>query len=53
LPVSASPETLVAINPMWAELIARDVPDIEDVTGDPLGERLAPLELWPESYAGP
>lgn len=50
---SAFSETLVAINPVWAELIHRDVPDIAEVQETLWRHARLPLDWWPEPYHAP
>lgn len=50
---SAYSEVLVLINPVWAEVIAREVPDIEEVQRRLWQLASLPLTDWPESYHAP
>jgi hypothetical protein len=43
-------EILTALAPPWAELIARDVPAIEDVQELLWKHAAMPLSLWPEPH---
>jgi hypothetical protein len=46
-------ETLVAINPVWADLISREVPDIEDVQAIVWDHASLPMTWWPDAYREP
>ena len=46
-------EVLVVINPIWAEVIARDVPDIDEVTRLLWAQASVPITDWPERYHDP
>jgi hypothetical protein len=50
LPSSAFSEAHVALNPMWAALIAREVPSIEDVQQILWDESSLPIESFPDGY---
>ena len=50
---SAYSEVLVLINPVWAEIIAREVPDIEDVQQALWRAASLPLDDWPPLYHQP
>jgi hypothetical protein len=50
---SAFSETMVVINPVWAELIARDVPDIAEVQQQIWTHARRPLDTWAEPYHAP
>jgi hypothetical protein len=43
-------EVLVAINPVWAEVIGRDYPDVDDVQVRLCDIARLPLGDWPERY---
>jgi hypothetical protein len=47
LPACPSSEFLVAINPIWADIIARDIPSIEDVQLVLWEQASRPVALWP------
>jgi len=46
-------ETLVAINPVWADLIAREVPDVGDVQAMLWDHASLPMTWWPDAYREP
>jgi hypothetical protein len=50
---SAYSEVLVLINPVWAEIIARDIPQIEDVQQALWRAASLPLDDWPPLYHQP
>ena len=50
---SAYSEVLVLINPVWAEIIAREVPSIEDVQQQLWRDASLPLDDWPRLYHEP
>lgn len=50
---SAFSETLVAVNPVWAKLIARDIPDVAEVQALLWKHATLPLDWWPEPYHEP
>jgi hypothetical protein len=47
---SAFSEMLVCINPIWADLIAREVPDAADVQHHLWEHAALPLDWWPAAY---
>jgi hypothetical protein len=47
------PEVVLALCPPWAELIARDVPAVEDVQQLLWNAAKLPLSWWPSAYHGP
>ena len=47
---SAFSETFVAINPVWAEIIARDVPSILDVQQIIWDHAAQPIDSWASQY---
>jgi hypothetical protein len=50
---AAYSEALVVINPTWAEVIARDVPDIEDVQQQLWSLASTSIDDWPTRYHSP
>ncbi|MFI5427263.1 hypothetical protein [Aeromicrobium sp. UC242_57] len=50
---SAYSEALVVINPTWAEVIAREVPDIEEVQQQLWSHASTPIDDWPKRYHAP
>lgn len=50
---SAFSETLVAVNPRWADLIARDVPEMVEVQALIWKHASLPLDWWPAAYHQP
>jgi hypothetical protein len=50
---SAYSEVLVLINPVWADVIAREVPDIEDVQRRLWQRASLPIDDWPAVYHEP
>jgi hypothetical protein len=50
---SAYSEVLVVINPVWAEVIARDLPDVDDVAERLWEQASLPIADWPERYHEP
>lgn len=53
LPSTAFSETLVLINPVWAEVIAREFPRIEDVQQRLWEEASLPIDWFRPEYRGP
>jgi hypothetical protein len=53
LPSTAFSETLVLINPVWAEMIARGTPRIEDVQLRLWQEAALPIDWFRPEYRGP
>ena len=47
---SAFSEMLVCINPIWAEIIARDVPDADEVRRLLWDHAALPVDWWPPAY---
>ena len=50
---SAYSEVLILINPVWAEVIAREVPDMEEVQQRLWQRASLPLDDWPAVYHEP
>jgi hypothetical protein len=50
---SAFSEVLVLVNPIWADVIGRDVPEIEEVQQRLWQRASLPLDDWPPSYHEP
>jgi hypothetical protein len=50
---AAYSEVLVVINPIWAEVIARAVPDVDDVARLLWEQGSLPITDWPERYHEP
>lgn len=46
-PISGNGQTVLAINPMWAERFGRDFPDIEDCRSFIHEHAWQPIDLWP------
>ena len=46
-------ESLVVINPVWAEIIARDLPDVDEVQARLFDQAALPLAWWPKAYHAP
>ena len=53
LPAAAFSEVLVAINPIWAELIGREVPDAQEVQDLLWQHASLPLDWFPEEHWAP
>jgi hypothetical protein len=43
-------EVLIAVNPVWAEMIGRAYPDVRDVSRILWEHASAPLSEWPEQH---
>jgi hypothetical protein len=50
---AAFSEVLVVVNPVWAEVIARDVPDVEEVQRKLWRRASVPIESFPPAYHEP
>lgn len=53
LTASAFSEVLVGINPIWAELIAGEVPDIDELQALLWDYASLPIDWWPPEYRDP
>lgn len=47
-PIAGNGQTVVAINPMWAERFGREFPDIDDCKGYLHEHAWQPIDLWPQ-----
>jgi hypothetical protein len=46
-PISGNGQTVLAINPMWAERFGREFPDVDDFLAELHEHAWQPIELWP------